>query len=259
MHSVTPWLSRFFELAVFADHAVREDHVEIRDLFLRLDELRYPEDVELIGDRWKDLSFATYCTIQRSSETSGPLDILISPLISDSIPPPLPLPLPLNLLRLRPILTQLPLLRKSHLNVPLPASSIHIPKQHIDLFEAELLGLGDEDPDERRHGEAEAAEHDEGAPFDAVDGFGRDFGDDEVEEPGGGEGGLVLGAGGCGGEGVRRGTYHCVDAARPTPYARMRVGKISDTQTREKLAQTFRCKGEGRQGCRDAARVALAS
>ena len=56
-------------------------------------------------------------------------------------------------------------------------------EQHVHALERAAFRLLDEEPDEGEVAEAQAAEHDEGAPADVVDGVGRDFGDHEAEEP----------------------------------------------------------------------------
>lgn len=68
-------------------------------------------------------------------------------------------------------MAELPL-RQRILDVLLPARGVDRAEQHVDLLERELLRLRDEEQDEGRHAEAEAAEHDERAPADVVDGHG---------------------------------------------------------------------------------------
>jgi hypothetical protein len=106
-----------------------------------------------------------------------------------------------------------------------PCLSINGTKHNINLLKGELLSLGNEDPYEDGHAHAEDGEHQERAPADAVDGCGCDLGDDEVEEPlGGGWGEKSV-------EVQKRGFGRDCLPARPTPYARSLVGKISDTST----------------------------
>lgn len=62
-------------------------------------------------------------------------------------------------------------------------------KQNVHVLKSAALSLLDKKDDKRQHAAAEAAKHDECAPADVVDGSGRDFRDDKVEQPlrGGGE------------------------------------------------------------------------
>ena len=95
----------------------------------------------------------------------------------------------LHALRLRSVLIELDLvslvLSVAHraLDILLSLLWRRTPKQHVDLFERHLLGLWDEEEDEDSVRKTEDAKHDEGFPPDVVDGFRRDFRDDEVEEP----------------------------------------------------------------------------
>jgi len=71
-------------------------------------------------------------------------------------------------------------IRHSPLNVLSPGSFVNAAEQNIDLFQTQSLGLGDEEPHKDAVGQAEDAEHEEGAPADGVDGFGGNFGDNEL-------------------------------------------------------------------------------
>lgn len=54
-------------------------------------------------------------------------------------------------------------------------------EEDVHILELHLLRLGNEEYDEERHGKAENAEHDEGAPADVGNGDGRYPGDHVVE------------------------------------------------------------------------------
>jgi hypothetical protein len=111
------------------------------------------------------------------------------------------------------------------LDIPGPRFRVNGTEYNINLLECQLLSLWHEDPDKDGHAQAEDGKHQERLPADAVDGRGRDLGDDEVEQPlGGGWGEMSVGATG------ERMWGGCLPA-RPTPYARSLVGKISDTRT----------------------------